>query len=213
MVAGSVRDEGTRVIPLQRSHVADAADALARAFAADAAFSSLWPDAGTRARALRRLLAVPLVDAVHHGHGELLVVDRAVTGAAAWFPPGAYPMRLGRQLRALPQMLAVAAAAPRVFRRLGRFGSNVDAAFPDDRPWYLCVVGVVPEAQGRGLGTRLLRPGLERCDASAGECYLETDSAAAARWYDRLGFVTIETEAQLLPDGPTHRRMRRRPAG
>ena len=209
MVAGSVRDEGTRVIPLERSHVADAADALARAFAADAVFSSLWPDATTRGRALRRLFAVPLGDAVHHGHGEVLVVDRAVGGAAAWFPPGAYPMRLGRQLRAVPQMLKVAAAAPRAFQRLGRFGKNIDAAFPDDRPWYLCVVGVAPEAQARGLGSRLLRPGLERCDASGGDCYLETGTAAAARLYERLGFVTIEEEAQLLPDGPTHRRMRR----
>jgi ribosomal protein S18 acetylase RimI-like enzyme len=213
VVGGSVRDDEAQVIPLRRSHVADAAHALARAFAADAAFSSLWPHPATRARALRRLLAVPLADAVDHGHGEVLSVDRAVAGAAAWFPPGAYPMGLSRQLRALPQLLAVAAAAPRAFRRLSRFGSNVDAAFPDDRPWYLCVVGVVPEAQGRGLGTRLLRPGLGRCDASGGDCYLETDSAAAVRWYERLGFATIEAEARLLPDGPTHWRMRRRPAG
>jgi ribosomal protein S18 acetylase RimI-like enzyme len=212
VIGGSIRDHGARVIALRRSQVADAAHALARAFAADPAFSSLWPDPGTRARALRRLLAAPLADAVNHGHGDVLLVDRAIAGAAAWFPPGAYPMGLGRQLRALARMLAVAAAAPRTFSRLRRFGSNVDAAIPGDGPWYLSVVGVVPEAQGRGLGTRLLRPGLERCDASGRDCYLETDSAAAVRWYERLGFATIEGEAQLLPDGPTHWRMRRPPA-
>jgi ribosomal protein S18 acetylase RimI-like enzyme len=209
VLGGPGDDAGTRVIPLERTHVAGAAAALARAFAADAAFSSLWPGAARRARALRRLLAVPLADAVDHGHGEVLFADGAVAGAAAWFPPGAYPMSTGRQLRATPRLLAVAAAAPRSFRRLSRFGANVAAAFPADRPWYLAVVGVVPEAQGRGLGGRLLRPGLERCDASGADCYLETASADALRLYERLGFTTLEAGAQLLPGGPTHWRMRR----
>jgi ribosomal protein S18 acetylase RimI-like enzyme len=213
VLGASVRDDGARVIGLERAHVADAAGALARAFAADAAFASLWPDPAVRATALRRLLAVPLADVVDHGHGELLLLDRGVAGAAAWLPPGAYPMRLGRRLRALPRFLAVAAAAPRAFRRLSRFGANVDAAFPDDRPWYLCVVGVVPEAQGRGRGRRLLQPGLARCDASGADCYLETVSAAAARLYERLGFAIVEADARLLPDGPTHWRMRRPAAG
>jgi ribosomal protein S18 acetylase RimI-like enzyme len=88
----------------------------------------------------------------------------------------------------------------------------IDAAFPADRPWYLAVVGVASEAQERGLGTRLLGPGLDRCDAAGGDCYLETDTAAAARLYARLGVATLEAGAQLLPGGPTHWWMRR-PAG
>jgi ribosomal protein S18 acetylase RimI-like enzyme len=197
------------VRPLERAEVPDAARALVRAFEGDPALVSLFPDPGRRAGALRAFLEVPVADAIDHGHADALVVEGAVAGAAVWYPPGAYPFGLRRRLRALPRMLAVAAAAPREFRRLGRFGSNVDAAFPDDRPWYLCVVGVAPEAQGRGLGTRLLRPGLERCDAADGDCYLETDTPAAARLYERLGFETIEARARLLPGGPTHVRMRR----
>jgi ribosomal protein S18 acetylase RimI-like enzyme len=200
---------GAEVRPLERAEVADAARALARAFEGDPALVSLFADPARRARALRAFLAVPLADALRHGYAEVLLVDGTMAGAAVWFPPGAYPFGARRQLRALPRMLAVAVAAPREFQRLGRFGSNVDAAFPEDRPWYLCVVGVVPEAQGRGLGTRLLRPGLERCDAAGGDCYLETDTPEATRLYERLGFETIEARARLLPGGPTHVRMRR----
>jgi ribosomal protein S18 acetylase RimI-like enzyme len=207
--AGEARMSDIEVRPLERAQVAEAARALARAFEADPALASLFEDPARRARALRAFLAVPLADALDHGYADTLLVDGAVAGAAVWFPPGAYPFGMRRQLRALPRMLAVAAAAPREFRRLGRFGSNVDAAFPDDRPWYLCVAGVVPEAQGRGFGSRLLRPGLERCDAAGGDCYLETGTAAAARLYERLGFTTIEARARLLPGGPTHVRMRR----
>jgi ribosomal protein S18 acetylase RimI-like enzyme len=194
---------------LERGQLAQAGRALARAFAADPAFTSLWPDPARRARALERLMGVPLAHALRHGDVDALVVDGALAGAAAWLPPGRYPLGMREQLRAVPRMLGVATAAPRAFPRLGRFGANIDAAFPADRPWYLAVVGVVPAAQGRGLGTRLLQPGLDRCDAAAGDCYLETDTAAAARLYARLGFTTLEAGAQLLPGGPTHWRMRR----
>ena len=203
---------GVHVAPLDAAQLAAAAGALTRAFVADPAFTSLWPDPARRARALERLMAVPVAHALRHGDVDALVVDGAIAGVAAWVPPGRYPLGTREQLRAVPRMLGVAAAAPRAFPRLGRFGASIDAAFPADRPWYLAVVGVVPEAQGRGLGTRLLRPGLDRCDDAAGDCYLETDTAAAARLYGRLGFVTLEAGAQLLPGGPTHWRMRR-PAG
>jgi ribosomal protein S18 acetylase RimI-like enzyme len=198
-----------QVVALQREHVGEAARALARAFDADPSFVSLWPEPARRARALRSFLATPLADALGHGHAEVVIAGGAVAGAAVWYAPGRYPFGFARQLRAVPRMLRVAAAAPRAFPRLARFGAKLDACFPDDRPWYLCVVGVVPEAQGRGLGRRLLRPGLERCDASGGDCYLETDTAEAARLYERLGFATLEAGVQLLPGGPTHWRMRR----
>ena len=200
------------VAALEPSQLAEAAGGLARAFVPDPAFTSLWPDAARRGRALERLMAVPVTHALRHGHVDALAVAGTLAGVAAWLPPGRYPLGTREQLRAVPRMLGVAAAAPRAFPRLGRFGANIDAAFPADRPWYLAVVGVVPEAQGRGLGTRLMHPGLDRCDAAAGDCYLETDTASAARLYERLGFATLEAGAQLLPGGPTHWRMRR-PAG
>lgn len=109
-------------------------------------------------------------------------------------------------LQATPRMLGVATVAPRAFPRLARWGANIDAAFPDDRPWYLATLAVAPDAQGRGHGTRLLEHGLDRCD---GGCYLETSTDGAARLYARMGFGTVEEAARLLPEGPPHRRMRR----
>jgi ribosomal protein S18 acetylase RimI-like enzyme len=38
---------------------------------------------------------------------------------------------------------------------------------PSDPHWNLETLGIVPEAQGRGLGTRLLVPGLARADRDA----------------------------------------------
>jgi len=56
--------------------------------------------------------------------------------------------------------------------------------------WYLSIVAIAPEAQGRGLGARLLAPTLAEADAAAAACYLETFNPRSLRFYERLGFLT-----------------------
>ena len=202
-----------RIVVLERRRIGEAARALARAFDADEVYRSLWPDDRRRPVALRRFMTVPVADAYEHGTVTALEGDDgAILGVAAWLPPGAFPFDGRRKARAVPRMLGVAAAAPRSFGRLSRFGANIEAAFPDDRPAYLAVIGVVPEAQGGGLGGQLLAAGLELCDSLGADCYLETNTEGAARLYGRHGFEVLERGARLLPDGPVHIRMRR-PAG
>jgi ribosomal protein S18 acetylase RimI-like enzyme len=59
------------------------------------------------------------------------------------------------------------------------------------RAWYLSIVGITPQAQGRGLGSQLLLPTLADADAAGADCYLETFSARNIRFYERLGFHTL----------------------
>ena len=196
--------------PLERAEIKPAVRALARAFAEDPVYRSLWPVPEQRARALERFMAVPVADAYDHGHVTVLrSADEGILGVAAWLPPGGFPFSARRKLRALPRMLRVFAVSPSSARRLMRFGANIEAAFPDERPAYLAVVGVVPEAQGRGAGTALLATGLAICDETGSAAYLETPSERAMRLYRRLGWEVVESGAELLPDGPAHWRMLR----
>jgi GNAT superfamily N-acetyltransferase len=55
--------------------------------------------------------------------------------------------------------------------------------------WYLSIVAIAPEAQGRGLGARLLAPTLAQADAAGVTSYLETFSHQTLRFYGRMGFV------------------------
>ena len=92
----------------------------------------------------------------------------------------------------------------------GGLGANADDAFPAERDvWYLEVVGVHPDEQGAGIGSRLVGTGLERADATGAASYLETPSAANVRFYERLGFEVERDGVELLPGGPTHWLMRR----
>lgn len=54
--------------------------------------------------------------------------------------------------------------------------------------YYIPYVGVVPEAQGQGLGTVLLEATLERCDRERTPAYLEASNERNAALYARLGF-------------------------
>jgi GNAT superfamily N-acetyltransferase len=54
--------------------------------------------------------------------------------------------------------------------------------------YYVLVVGVVPELQGRGLGSALMRPTLDHCDEVGLPAYLEASSERSAALYERLGF-------------------------
>lgn len=86
----------------------------------------------------------------------------------------------------------------------------LDEHHPAHPCFHLQFVGVTPDHQGRGLGSRLLATVLRRCDASGTPAYLEATSPDNRRLYERHGFAAV-TEL-TLPDGPPMWPMWRDPA-
>jgi len=68
----------------------------------------------------------------------------------------------------------------------------IEARHPHERHYYLPVIGIRPEWQGRGFGSALLRPILERCDREVTPAYLETANPANLGLYERHGFAVRE---------------------
>ena len=101
-----------------------------------------------------------------------------VIGAAVWVEPGQWRVPLATTLRELGPMTRVFGSRLPValWSRL-----RMDSRHPS-RPahWYLAMMGVAPEWQGRGLGSALMRPGLEEIDAARLPAYLETSTPAPA---------------------------------
>ncbi len=54
--------------------------------------------------------------------------------------------------------------------------------------WYLALLGVSPEWQGRGIGRALVAPVLQRADHERLPCYLETFVPGNVPFYEHLGF-------------------------
>jgi predicted GNAT family N-acyltransferase len=72
-------------------------------------------------------------------------------------------------------------------------------------------MGVDPTKQCQGLGGRLLQPVLEIDDRDGVDCYLETARPVNADYYSRHGFTLENPALEVVPDGPPHIAMRRRP--
>ena len=58
---------------------------------------------------------------------------------------------------------------------------------------YLQIIGVRQENQGQGIGGRMLRPLLSHADSLGVPVYLETETEANVRLYERFGFSVLKT--------------------
>jgi GNAT superfamily N-acetyltransferase len=173
----------TVVRKAERSDVREMAAALARAFYDDPITAWLLPDLATRDRLLPSVFETQL-RAVHLRHGEVYTTSDVVAGAL-WAPPDKW--------RTPP--LALLRSAPRLVWALRRrlpaalsFVQTVERAHPKEPHWYLAVLGTEPSSQGRGIGSALLQPVLDRCDHEGVPAYLESSKEANIPFYSRHGF-------------------------
>jgi GNAT superfamily N-acetyltransferase len=65
--------------------------------------------------------------------------------------------------------------------------SNLKGLISDDA-WYLSIVGIKPEFQGKGLGAQLINEVLKETDKLGLPTYLETFTPRNISFYNRLGY-------------------------
>lgn len=164
-------------------------DVLTEAFMDDPVVSWLFPDEGERRR-LQPYFYEPLL--THPAAETYLAGQRAA--AAVWLSLAA-----GRTPYESP-------GTPTVFgengARLMAVGQLLAQRHPyDEAHLYLPCMGVVPAAQGNGLGSALLRDRLDRADAEGLGTYLEASSPRGRALYLRHGFTDLG-EPVRVPDGP-----------
>lgn len=140
-------------------------------------------------------------------------IDRPEGGGAAavWMPSEA--LKDGASLMDDLRMAKPALAATGLSRigRLLRIRAVMDKHHPMDREHlYLWFLGVTPRLQGMGIGSRLLRAGLNRADAAGLPAYLETGTTRNVALYRRHGFEVIR-EAPVGRDAPMMWHMWREP--
>jgi GNAT superfamily N-acetyltransferase len=182
------------------------ARALARAFDEDPVFEWMIPDNSERFRRSERAFAFWLRK-LYLPHDQCYTTD-GVVGGALWLPPDQWHLGPLAQLRLLPGMLgAMGSRLPQVMRAINTIESN----HPREPHHYLPFVGVEPASQGRGIGTALMKPVIDRCDQEALPAYLEATTARNRACYFRQGFEVTE-EIHFPKGGPPSWRMWREPA-
>ena len=167
---------------------------LARAFDDDPLAEHIFPSKRMRPRGLRSFFSIQLRHMFLPAGQSFVTGD--LTSAALWVPPGRGPLGLGAALRLVPLVRFTRTRTSRTLRLL----AAVDARHPRDPHWYLGVLGTDPPVQGRGLGSAVMAPVLERCDAEGVPAYLESSKERNVPFYRRHGFEV--TEELRLPGAP-----------
>ena len=174
------------VADLGSEHYESAAEVLARAFVDDPVIRYVAKDHDrlpVSAGVLRPILRHGLT----YGRVWGVVEGGIVQAASIWFPPTEQPAQLQERFEIEPDAL----------ERMGTFNQWAEAVHHraiNGAHWYLEIVGVAPESQRRGLGTRLVRHGMALAALDALPVYLNTTSQANVALYSSLGFRVVAEE-------------------
>jgi GNAT superfamily N-acetyltransferase len=173
-----------QITQLSSAAVPQAAEVQGRAFFDDPAFAFVFLDENTRLQRLTWLMGIGVAYGCRFG--SVSTTGDPMLGHAVWLPPGATSIS-----HAQMDEVGFGEAPTRMGEdALGRFGAFMElmsmhheriAPMPH---WYLLILGVEPEHQGKGIGSSLIAPGLTRADAASLPCYLETRRSATWRSID-----------------------------
>ena len=194
---------------LTQSGIVEAVHILARAFTGDPLMDYLFPDHADRPEQLGHFFRANLEYAVMAGEAY---VDSSLAGVAAWlFPGDAERPVVPRQDD--PRFGLKDVLGEHTYQRLRRFTQYINKQHRELIPGsycYLMFLGVDRAQQGKGTGSLLIRPVLDRADQKRLPCLLDTMTKKNVAFYARHDFE-VRSETWVCGDGPQAWAMVRQP--
>lgn len=149
-----------------------------------------------KTRARRRFFDAAVKDVIHRDRQLWLAeAENAPLGAAIWLKPGdhAFDFTPLQQFTTTPLLFSIAGLSG--MQRAQELGKELSKHHPKTPHAHLVFLGVSPSAQGRGVGSAMLKETLAPLDANGTVAYLECTTERNAALYERHGFaVTGEFE-------------------
>ncbi|MEX0911853.1 MAG: GNAT family N-acetyltransferase [Gemmatimonadota bacterium] len=179
------------VVSIKPEQADAAANLLARALNRDASSAYHFPDESTRLRRLEWLHGWLLRLGIRSG--AVYATSPELAGVAIWMPPGSERVSLGEKIAAglLGAPAAIGIGGTRRLLASRKALERVRARSLPGKHWYLVLIGVDPQHQGRGVGSSLMRHVLDRADDDGLPCYLETANKASRKTFQQFGFEVI----------------------
>lgn len=147
-------------------------------------------DHPARKLALRRYFHYSLEEAERTG--RCVIASDPNLGATAWLLPRSAEVDTA-ETAAKSQFLgdALGSRGKENYYRIMRYMVPLAAKVIPAGAWYLSIIGVLPSAQGQGLGAALLSQTLAEASHANAVCYLETFTPRNLRFYERMGFRRV----------------------
>ena len=164
----------------------EASRALARAFASNPGHIAAFG----RVALARNEFFFGAALAVMKGPKLVATDGSRVVGLIHWVPSSHCQISRPEMLRLIPRMVAAlgAGATLRVMSWLYQWSRHD----PTDAHLHLGPIGVIPEAQGRRIGSQLMTRYCDELTARAEPGYLETDRPENVAFYRQFGFETTK---------------------
>ena len=180
------------LLRLEKSQVRAASEVLSRAFHDDPLFSSFIRDPLQRKKKLHYLLETM----VHYSvsYGEVYATSPNFEGVAVWLPFDKVEMTLWRGIRNGGLSIIFNLGLRSTFRQLSvsDLMSSRHKRHITSPHWYLYLLGVEPELQGKGYASKLVKAMLDRTDREGLACYLDNTNEKNLTMHQRYGFRVIE---------------------
>ncbi|MEY2420791.1 MAG: hypothetical protein QOI95_858 [Acidimicrobiaceae bacterium] len=173
------------------------ATALVKAFHDDPVMLHMFRNEDGRDKRLRVLFLSESKRALTRGALQTTAGGPA-QGGAIWMAPNNWKTGGFELLGQIPMLIRMGLG--NTTRALGVLG-QMEKVHPKEPHWYLAVLGTATEYQGKGVGSALMAPVLQKCDTEGIPAYLESSKESNIPFYKRHGFeVTGEISVK---NGPT----------
>jgi Acetyltransferase (GNAT) family len=145
-----------------------------------------------KGEAMLRYMDYSMVEA--ENFGELFIPSEHQYGTSVWSKPLSEELRNEKELKKKSFLLNhMGESSLNVYTEIIDFmSSEIVDLLPTDS-WYLSIVGILPEFQGKGLGAKLINAVLDKTDALGVPTYLETFTSRNISFYKRLGYQEVNS--------------------
>ncbi|HHV58250.1 MAG TPA: GNAT family N-acetyltransferase [Firmicutes bacterium] len=198
-----------QIRPMEQKDFEEVMSVMVRAFQNGALYRYVAPDEKVRTEFLEKVFRARLASSL--GQEEIHVAERKgqIVATAIWIRPkpaaaDKSKMTGAGALSGLPSDV--------IERWTGFTRILLDAQRRSIRPpfWSLAPIAVLPEKQGRGIASKLIRMQLAKIDAEHLPCFLATQDAPNVDIYHRYGF-RVTGEDNIFDSGVVNYTMVRMP--
>jgi ribosomal protein S18 acetylase RimI-like enzyme len=176
---------------LTKDQITQATAVLGRAFQEYPLFQRILPNAASRPAGITALHGSVIRYCLKHGE---VYTTPDLAGVACWLPPERPFPTFFRMVQAgmLRVPFHMGWSSCRQLNAVDALAQKLHHTHAPGPHWYLWVIGVDPDYQGKGMAGQLMRPVTERADKDQLPCYLETHKELNVTIYQRLGFQIAE---------------------
>ncbi len=183
---------------LKKKDVEKATVTLTRAFHEDPLVQLIFPNPEERKRYSQVFWKFMIKDGVKYG--EVYSPTSKIEGVAKWLPPRKEHMGIWRTIRSggikigidLTKQKDERKYSPRKIEKITNNIVRIHKELMKEPHWYLACIGVDPDHQGKGYGSKLIKPMLERIEKTGYPVFLETNFEGNVGLYEHLGFDLID---------------------